>query len=250
MNSLSVVIVCRNEADIIAQTLESLKGLTDDIIVYDSGSSDGTREIVQRTGARLIEGQWLGYGPTKKLATSFAKYDWVLSLDADETVSPELHSELSSLDLSDPQVIYELRFLNHIGDKPLRFGEWGGDRHLRIFNRNCVRWDEAPVHEELIHSGEIKIITLKGYIFHFTARSIEQYEKKLDHYAALNAEKYNQQGRRPGWLRRNLSAPFSFINNYFFRLGFLDGRAGFQCAIMTARYTYRKYAKLKKLRPR
>lgn len=250
MKSLSVVIVCRNEADIIGKTLESLKGLTDDIIVYDSGSTDGTKEIVKNSNARLIEGEWMGYGPTKKLATSYAKYDWILSLDADESLSRELLAELLLVELSDPKRVYELRFLNHIGDKPLRFGEWGGDKHLRVFNRGTVLWNEAPVHEELVLPDGIKIKTLKGYVLHFTARSIEQYEKKIDQYAALNAEKYRQQGRRPGWLRRNFSAPFSFINNYFFRLGFLDGREGFQCARMTARYTFRKYAKLKKPGPR
>jgi glycosyltransferase involved in cell wall biosynthesis len=178
MKSLSVVIVCHNEADIIGKTLESLKGLTDDIIVYDSGSTDGTKEIVKNSSARLIVGEWMGYGPTKKLATSYAKYDWILSLDADESLSRELLAELLLVELSDPKRVYELRFLNHIGDKPLRFGEWGGDKHLRVFNRGTVLWNEAPVHEELVLPDGIKIKTLKGYVWHFTARSIEQYEKK------------------------------------------------------------------------
>ena len=244
MDPFSVVIVCRNEADIIGRTLGSLAGSTDDVVVYDSGSTDGTREIVENAGAHLIGGEWMGYGPTKKKATSFAKHDWILSLDADESLSPELKAELSTIDLSDPDVVYELKFLNHIGNKALRFGEWGGDKQVRIFNRTKVQWNEAPVHEELILPEGTRKKSLNGYVLHFTARSIEQYEKKLDQYALLNAEKYRKQGRKPGWIRRNLAAPFSFISNYVFRLGFLDGREGFQCARMTARYTFRKYAKL------
>ena len=247
MNRLSVVIICRNEAQIIGKTLDSLAGLTDDIVVFDSGSTDGTQEIVVSKGARLVQGEWKGYGLTKGAATEKARYDWILSLDADECLSPALKNELASLDLADDKTVYQLRFLNFLGERPLHFGEWGGDRHTRLFNRKQVRWDSAPVHESLIIPGGIRTKTLKGRVFHYTARSIEQYEAKLRAYAELNAEKYRGQGRQVNWLRRTFSAPFSFINNYIFRLGFLDGREGLLCARMTARYTALKYARLKEL---
>ena len=247
MNKISVVIICRNEAGTIGQTLDSLAGLTDDIVVYDSGSTDGTQDIAADKGARVVSGEWKGYGLTKRSATEHARHDWILSLDADESLSPELKEELSRLDLADERTVYLLRFLNFLGNRPLRFGEWGGDRHTRLFNRKQVHWDDAPVHESLVIPAGMKTRVLKGRVFHYTARSLGQYEAKLRAYAELNAEKYRGQGRRVSWLRQTLSAPFSFVNNYIFRLGFLDGKEGFLCARMTARYTALKYARLKEL---
>jgi glycosyltransferase involved in cell wall biosynthesis len=250
MKPVSIVIICRNEASIIGRTLESLQGVTDDIVVYDNGSTDDTAAIVSRTPARFIRGEWKGYGLTKQIANEHARYDWILSLDADEALGSELKDSINSLSLADIQTAYRLRFRNFIGDKALRFGEWGGDSHIRIFNRRRINWDNGPVHEKLVIPPGVKIETLKGYVLHYTARSIEQYGRKLEEYAALNAEKYRGQGRRGGWMRRKLSGPFSFITNYIFRLGFLDGREGYQCARMSARYTYLKYAKLRELGPR
>lgn len=248
MQPLSVVIVCRNEAGIIGKTLDSLSGLTDDIIVYDNGSTDGTIDLVKQKGGKLVPGEWMGFGRTKKAAAGYARYDWILSLDADESISEELKNGLLALDLSNDNIVYDLRFRNYLGNKALRFGEWGGDSHIRLFNRRKVQWDDAPVHEKLVIPGDIKIITLPGHVLHFTARDIEQYEEKLKNYASLNAEKYQLQGRSSSWWLRTFSAPFSFVKNYIFRLGFLDGREGFQCARMTARYTYLKYANLRKLK--
>jgi glycosyltransferase involved in cell wall biosynthesis len=247
MKPVSIVIICRNEASIIGRTLESCAGVTDDIVVYDSGSTDDTKEISRRAGARLVEGEWKGYGLTKKIANSHARYDWILSLDADESLSNELKAAIASLQLSKKNVVYELKFRNFIGEKALRFGEWGGDRHIRLFNREAVNWDEAPVHEQLILPRGVKVETLKGHILHYTARTLDQYEKKLNEYARLNAEKYRSQGRGSNWMRRRFSGAFSFITNYIFKLGFLDGKEGYQCARMTARYTYMKYEKLREL---
>jgi glycosyltransferase involved in cell wall biosynthesis len=247
MPEISVVIICRNEAGIIGRTLESLEGLSRDIVVYDSGSSDGTREIAREKGARVMAGEWKGYGPTKRLATSFARHDWILSLDADETVSEKLKASLQNLDLSDPYVAYELKFLNHLGEKPVKYGEWGGDRHTRLFNRTVLNWNDAEVHENLEIPPGVKVKPVEGYVLHYTARDLDKYAEKLKMYAALNAEKYQRQGKKSNWLKRNFAPVFSFVRNYIFRLGFLDGKAGFQCARMTARYTYQKYAKLQKL---
>jgi glycosyltransferase involved in cell wall biosynthesis len=232
---------------VIGQTLESFNGLTDDIVVYDSGSSDGTIEIIREKGARLFRGQWEGFGPTKRKAVSLAKYEWVLSLDADESLSPGLRNEISRLLLQDRNVVYELRFKNFFGNKALKFGEWGGDRHVRLFNRSVVNWNDAVVHESLQLPAGIKKITLKGFVWHYTARNPAAYAAKLEGYAALNAEKYHRQGRRPGWFRTSFAPVFSFLSNYVLKLGFLDGRAGYKCARMTARYTYLKYAKLREM---
>ena len=247
MQRLSVVIACRNGAQVIGETIKSFSGLTDDILIYDNGSTDGTQDIVRTTGARLIEGNWEGFGKTKNKANSLAKYDWILSLDADEAIDTALKENLLQLDLSDELKVYQLKFKNFLGDKWLRFGEWGNDRHARLFNRNKVKWNHAEVHESLLLPGQVKVISLAGYVLHRTAININEYEIKTRNYALLNAEKYFKQGKRSGDLKMFFSAVFSFIKNYFFKLGFLDGVTGYHCARINAEYTFLKYKRLKEL---
>ncbi|HEV8505230.1 MAG TPA: glycosyltransferase family 2 protein, partial [Chitinophagaceae bacterium] len=150
MQKISVVIICRNEEDEIGRTLQSLSGLTDDIVVLDNGSTDNSKNIILDSGARLIEESWEGFGKTKNKATNFARYDWVLNLDADESIDEELKNSLSGLPLQNEYETFEIKFKNFFGDTYLRFGEWGNDKHIRLFNRKKVNWNEAVVHEGLI----------------------------------------------------------------------------------------------------
>lgn len=245
MQKLSAVIVCKNEAGIIGQSLAGLSGLTDDIVVYDNGSTDGTQEIIKRNGAKLYEGSWEGFGKTKNKANALAKYEWILSLDADETIDEELKKSLLQLALMDEKKIYELRFKNFLGNKWLRFGEWGGDKHVRLFNRRQVKWNDAEVHEELVLPEETEKMSIEGFVLHRTAVSIEAFSKKMKAYAELNAENYFRRNKKTGRLKIWLSPFFSFFKNYFFKLGFLDGATGFHCARINAMYTFLKYKRLK-----
>lgn len=247
MQKLSVVIVCRNGAKVIGETINSFAGLTDDILIYDNGSTDGTQQIVKQTEARLAEGNWEGFGKTKNKANQLAKYYWILSLDADEAIDEELKKNLLQLDLSDEMKVYEFRFKNFLGNTWLRFGEWGNDKHIRLFNRNKIKWDNAEVHESLLLPGSAIKISVPGYVLHKTAASVKEYREKMKNYAALNAKKYFKQGKTTGELKIFFSAIFSFIKNYFFKLGFLDGATGFHCARINAGYTFLKYKKLKEL---
>src|SRR5688572_13531799 len=145
MQQLSIVIVCKNEAAIIGRTLQSLQGLTDDIVVYDNGSSDGTQELVKQFPARLYEGSWEGFGRTKNKAIALAKHDWILNLDADEAVDAELKRSLQQLEPGNSDTLYEMSFKNFFGSKVLKHGEWGTDHHIRLFNRQSVQWNEAAV---------------------------------------------------------------------------------------------------------
>lgn len=247
MNSFSIVIVCKNEAAVIGQTLESLQGLSDDTLVYDNGSTDGTQEIVRRFAVKLVEGSWEGFGKTKRKALALAQYDWVLFLDADEAVDPILKQSLQQWQVPLEPTVYEMAFRNYFKDKPLRFGEWGTDYHVRLFNRQQVNWDEAPVHEQLqIPEGTARL-RMKGFILHRTLQSVEAYQKKMENYARLGAEKYYRQGKRSGWLKRFFSPAFSFLSSYIFKLGFLDGKEGFQSARIIAAYTARKYKLLQEM---
>ena len=247
MQMLSVVIVCKNGAKVIGETIKSFSGLTDDILIYDNGSTDDTKEIVNQSNARLIEGSWEGFGKTKNKANALAKHDWILSLDADESIDEQLKENLLQLNLADESKVYEFKFKNFLGDKWLRYGEWGNDKHIRLFNKKKISWNDADVHESLLLPTEVKVISIPGNVLHKTAPDITAYEKKMENYAALNAEKYFKQQKRSGSFKMFFSAVFSFIKNYFFKLGFLDGATGYHCARINARYTFLKYKGLDEL---
>jgi glycosyltransferase involved in cell wall biosynthesis len=247
MPHLSIVIVCKNEADIIGKTLQSLGGLTDDIIVYDNGSTDDTVEMIKPFNVNLHQGSWEGFGRTKNKATALAKYDWILSLDADEAVDVELKQSLLALRPENEKTVYELNFKNFLGDQYLKYGEWGNDKHIRLFNRKTVTWNDAPVHEQLLMPADMVKQQLKGYVLHRTMKDVKDYAAKMLNYAMLNAEKYHRQGKRSSWLKLRVAPGFSFFNHYILKGGFLDGHAGYVCAKMTAYYTFLKYARLKEI---
>jgi len=247
MQSLSIVIVCKNEADIIGETLKSLLGLTDDILVYDNGSTDATIETAKQFNVQLHTGSWEGFGKTKRKATALAKYDWILSLDADEVIDDKLKESLLQLQLEEEKEVYEIKFKTFLGNKYLRYGEWGGDKHIRLFNRTLVNWDDAPVHEKLVMPEGMVIKKLAGYVLHQTAQHIKEYALKMVNYAMLNAGKYHQQGKKASWFRIHMAPGFTFFNYYILHAGFLDGHAGYVCAKMTAYYTFLKYTRLKEL---
>ena len=244
---LSVVIICKNAALTVEQAIYSAKMVSDDIVVVDSGSVDGTQLLVQKAGARLIETDWLGYGATKNLGNRAAKYDWILSLDADEALSEELADSIQAIDWSDHEVVYTLKRLNYFGTQPIHFGEWRNDCVDRLFHRGVVAWDTAPVHENLVIAHSIDIKKLRGVLHHYTASSIEAYTKKLDHYARLMAERYYARGKHSSVLKIYGSPVFSFLKYYLFQLGMLDKKSGWEIARAHALYTYKKYKQLKAL---
>ena len=249
-NHLSIVIICKNERGNIERVLQSIAGVADDIVVYDSGSTDGTVEVLQQGGVRVVQGEWMGFGKTKGHAVSLAAHDWVLCLDADEALDKTLQQSLKDLSFGESHTVYQLRFKNLLGDKHLQWGEWGGDKHIRLFNRQVVSWDEAIIHESLRIPPMAAVVQLKGHVLHRTMRDTVEYSQKMVHYALLNAEKYHRQGKRATWIKRYLAPPFSFLKYYLFRLGFLDGWEGLLSARMTAFYTFLKYARLQELKER
>ena len=244
---LSVVIICKNAARTVEQTIRSARAVSDDIVVVDSGSTDGTQALVKASGARLIESEWLGYGPTKNKGNRAARHPWILSLDADEALSTELAASIHAIDWSDKEVVYTLKRLNYFGRQPIHYGEWRNDWVDRLFHRDVVEWDAAPVHENLVIPHTIDIKKLKGVLHHYTASSIEAYSKKLDHYATLMAERYYARGKHSSVLKIYGSPVFSFLKYYLFQLGILDKKSGWEIARAHAQYTYKKYKQLKVL---
>lgn len=244
---ISVVIICRNEAGIIGKSITAVQAFTDDVVVVDSGSTDGTQQIVTAMGARLLETNWEGYGSNKNKGVAMARYNWILSVDADEVIDDRLSQEIQKLLLADESIVYNILFRAFFGNKMIRFGEWANDAHIRLYNRHHTRWSEAQVHEILELPAGTKVISLKGYIHHYTSRNIQDFAVKTVNYAMLNAMKYHQQGKKAGVIKSGVAATFSFIYNYLLRLGFLDGEAGFTVAKMNAWYTWLKYSRLREL---
>ncbi|RYY64789.1 MAG: glycosyltransferase family 2 protein [Chitinophagaceae bacterium] len=242
-NKFSIIIICKDAADGIDRTLNSVRGLTDDIVVYDSGSTDGTVALVENWGIPVHRGPWLGFGPTRRAATELAQYDWVFCLDADEWPGNLLTQELSSLEPV-PGTAYRMRLRNHLGKRLIRWGSWGRDYRLRLFHRRECGWNDALIHEKVVPLQAVHIQTLRGSIIHSTARSIAEYRRKLDAYAPLVAEAYRRQGRKPTLFKQVFSPLAAFCKDYFLRLGLLEGVAGFQLAWAAAGYTRRKYALL------
>ncbi|GAA4340212.1 glycosyltransferase family 2 protein [Flaviaesturariibacter amylovorans] len=238
--TFSIVIVCKNEESRIGHALESVRGLSDDIVVYDSGSTDGTLALVERAGIVPHRGPWLGYGATRRAATGLARHDWVLCVDADESLSEALRRELSSL-TPQPGTAYAVRLRNHLGARYIRWGAWGADRRTRLFHRGTGNWSEAPIHEKVQLAHGTHIVHLQGTIHHRTAASMADYRRKLDAYARLTAEQYHREGKEATFVRRYFSPLYTFFKNYVLKLGLLEGRAGWQISVATAGYTRKKY---------
>jgi len=248
MVPVSVVIITKNEAEIIGDTLAMARLISNDIVVIDNGSTDATLQIAEHFGCRIFQKNWDGYGANKNKGIELAKHDWILSLDADEVADQDLITSLYTIKLSDPETAYDIRFRSYFGKKLIRFGKWGHDHHTRLFNRTRVRWNESPVHETLTLNKQIKVKRLKGHLHHYSVNNnIECHEKAL-YYASLSAQACYAAQKQATFTKLYLSPLFNFIKNYIFYLGFLDGKEGWQIAKSAIKHTRLKYYFLKKMR--
>lgn len=244
---ISAVIICKNEAHIIAKTIEAAKPVVDEVLVYDTGSTDETVNISRHLGASVVETGWEGYGKSKQAAIALAANDWVLNLDADEVLDDAAQKSIAALLLNDDKTCYRFRFKNFLGRTVLRWGEFGFDSHVRLFNRRFVNWSDAAVHEKLVRAGGVKEEMLDGHILHHTMKDTAEFVRKSVNYALVNAEEYHRRGKKAGLVKQYLSPGFTFFKYYVVRLGFLDGWAGLFAARMAALYAYIKYARLREL---
>jgi glycosyltransferase involved in cell wall biosynthesis len=246
--ALSVSIIARNEAARIAACIESVRELAHDIVVIDSGSTDGTQALCARLGARVIEADWAGYGAQKNRAVDAAAHDWVLCLDADERITPALAAAIRRA-LSSPRAQgYRFRRCNRFLGRDLRHGEGYPDWSLRLFDRRTGRWSEDPVHEKVGVRGRVD--TLEGDLRHESAESLERYVAKQNRYSTLAARHAYAQGRRASALQVALSPLVRFVKFYFLRLGFLDGLPGFIHIAIGCYASFLKHAKLRELAAR
>jgi glycosyltransferase involved in cell wall biosynthesis len=246
MQPVSATVITCNEEHNIADALKSLSWI-DEIVVVDSGSRDETLEICRGFTDKIFHRDWSGFVDQKNYAVEKASNDWILSLDADERVSPELRREIEAGMRGGFKASgYRIPRTAHFMGRWIRHGDWYPDYQLRLFDRRYGRWQGGRVHESVRIEGPAG--KLKGEIHHFTYRNFSEYLRKLEAYSTLAASDYSQGGRKATPLML-LGKPLGvFIKAYLIKRGFMDGAAGFAVAVMGAVSVFFKYAKLYELK--
>jgi glycosyltransferase involved in cell wall biosynthesis len=242
---LSAVLITRNAAGVLAPCLESL-AFADEIVVVDSGSSDRTPEIARERGARVVQKEWLGFGRQKQFAVEQAKFDWVLCLDADERVSPELAKSITAALAAPVSPVYRMPRRNRFLGRWLAHGEGYPDWSPRLFNRQNAGWSDDLVHEKVLFA--VTPGTLAGDLLHDSSDDLTAYLERQNRYTTLAARQALEQGRSAGVFHLLLSPMVRFIKFYVLRLGFLDGVPGLLHISIGCINSYVKYAKLIELR--
>lgn len=243
-NFISVVIITKNEEKNIDACLRSIQGLADDIVVLDSWSTDRTEEICKSFGARFFQADWQGYARTKNRANEMAMYDWILSLDADEILSNELHEKLSLLKAQNSLTTCSFNRLTNYCGRWIKHGGWYPDVKIRLFNRKNALWQGDFVHETLVLQPNTTITHLNENILHYTFHTIEEHVAQVNKYSTLSAEEKFKKRKRSGLIKLLFSPLFTFLQMYIFKLGFLDGMQGFFIAVISAYARFLRYAKL------
>jgi glycosyltransferase involved in cell wall biosynthesis len=246
MEKLSVIIITKNEAANVRDCIESV-AWADEIIVVDSGSTDDTVSVARQMGALVyVHADWPGFGPQKNRALSYARNEWVFSIDADERVTPQLRSEIEQAmnkPVADGYYCPRLSqfcgtFIHHCG--------WYPDYVLRLFRRGAGRFSDNLVHESVLLTGNSS--KFKSPLLHYSYLTTQDVERKVEHYSSAAAQQMFDAGRSSGKIDAVLRGGWAFVRTYILRLGMLDGAAGWRIARMNARTTYLKYDKLAGIR--
>ena len=242
MPKLSVTVITRDEAANLAAALESV-AWADEIVVVDSESADATVEVARRYTSRVIVRPWPGYVDQKNRAAAEASHDWILSLDADERVTPELAAEIRGVLQREPDAAgYRLpRVTFHLG-RWIRTTDWYPDYQLRLYDRRRARWTGRHVHESVTADGRVD--DLRSELQHRAYRDLSHHLQTMDRYTTLAARQMREEGRRAGWIDLALHPPAAFVRNYVLRGGFRDGVPGLIISMLNATYVAVKFAKL------
>jgi glycosyltransferase involved in cell wall biosynthesis len=243
---ISAVLITLNEEKRLEPALRSLRDVADEIIVVDSGSKDGTVRLAKNYTSRVFERAWAGYADQKNYANGLASHPWILSLDADERLSPELRREILDLKPVDPacSAFSMPRRVHYLG-KWIRHSGWYPDRKIRLFRMDKARWDGAFVHESLVVSGEVR--KLKGDIHHFTYQGIDDHVARINRFSELGAQKLYAARKKSRSGHLVFLPAGRFLKSYILKLGFLDGFPGFVIAVLNGYAVFIRYAKLREI---
>ncbi|WP_276839182.1 glycosyltransferase family 2 protein [Anaerovibrio lipolyticus] len=245
MPTLAVLILTKNEEQNITRCISSVS-FADEVIVVDSGSEDNTCKLAEDLGAKVYHHDMTdsGFAGQRNFALECTKADWVLYLDADEQITPELGVELQNHIKKEPQQAAAIKRINVVMGQLMHHGVYRPDYIMRLFPKNKVRWD-GVVHEQAI--TELPVVRLKSPAHHYCLTSWEQYFAKFDQYTTLMAQKMHEKGKTTNGIAMHLHAIFAFIQMYVLKLGFLDGKMGIILCQYHYFYTLTKYVKLHSL---
>ena len=241
-STLGVAIITKNAALRLAQCLDALS-FADEIVVIDGGSTDGTAEIARAHGARVIEeARWPGFGPQKNRAVDALATDWVLAIDADEIVTPELAASIRAAIAAPKADVYSVDRLSSFCGTWIRHSGWYPDWIPRLFRRGAARFSDDLVHERLVFEGRTQRLT--GKLMHYSYEDFESVLRKLDAYSSAGAAQRAAMGKRGSFGKALARGVWAFVRTYVLRVGFLDGRAGFMIAVFNAETVYYRFLKL------
>jgi glycosyltransferase involved in cell wall biosynthesis len=248
MSPLSVVIITFNEERNIGRCLDSVSGIADEIVVVDSFSKDRTREICLAKGARFIEHAFEGHIQQKNFALTQAAHPYVLSLDADEALDERLKAAIHQAKQNFLYDGYAMNRLTNYCGQWIRHSGWYPDTKLRLWNKSKGKWAGINPHDKFeMTDANATVAKLEGDILHYSYYSVEEHHRQSEYFSTIAAKAYFELKKKAPWYRLVLN-PFSkFLHHYIIHLGFLDGRAGFTIAKISAHSTYLKYHKLRKL---
>lgn len=241
---ITAAIIAFNESKNIQAACESV-AWADEILVVDSESTDDTREIAARSGARVIVNAWPGFSAQKQFATHAAAHDWIFSLDADERVSPELLASIMALRDGNESSLaggYRVARRAFYMGRWIRGGGWYPDHQLRLFNRTRGRWRERVIHESVVMDEGARVETLSGDLLHYTIRDSNQHQQMIEtRYAPLGAQQMLRDGRHTSRLQTKIAGPAAFFRSFVLKGGFRDGRVGLTIARLAAHHAALKH---------
>ncbi|CAI1816880.1 putative glucosyl-3-phosphoglycerate synthase [Serratia quinivorans] len=242
--SLSVVIIAKNEAGLLPDCLQSV-AWADEIVMLDSGSQDDSVAVAESLGAKVFTHvDWQGFGKQRQLAQSYASHDYILMIDADERVTPELRQSIEqTLTAPDENQVYSCARRNLFLGRFMRHSGWYPDRVNRLYANQRYRYNDNLVHESLNTNGA-KVVPLNGDLLHLTCRDFFAFQRKQLRYAEEWANQRHQAGKRCGYLSILTHTLGAFCKTWLLRAGFLDGKQGLLLAVVNAQYTFNKYAAL------
>jgi glycosyltransferase involved in cell wall biosynthesis len=247
MAGISVVIITFNEERNIVRCIRSVQGIADEVLVVDSHSTDRTCELAKDLGARLISHDWQGYAVTKNFANSQAKFDHILSLDADEALSDTLRQSILEVKEKWNADAFTMNRLTNYCGKWIRHCGWYPDRKLRLFDKNKGSWTGEIIHESVTMDSVVTIRHLKGDILHYSYYSLADHIRQAEKFTDLTAlESYNK-GKNASRLKILFAPKVKFLRDYLFNRGFLDGFYGYTVCRISSHATYLKYSKLMRL---